>query len=105
MKEAEIQADISDLLFKHPLVAWHFVTTTGKIKGRGGSWITLGFPGMSDIIGQLRDGRLFAIEVKVPGNKPTDVQIEFLDTVSKNGGVSGWCVSVKEALDIIGETI
>ena len=90
MKESDIQEEVMKILFNHPRVAWAFVVTTGKIKGRGGHWITLGFPGLPDIIGQLRDGRVLAIEVKVPGKKPTDEQLEFIQCVNDNGGLAMW---------------
>lgn len=45
--------------------------------------------GVSDIIGQLRDGRFFALEVKRPGEKPTEEQAAFLSMVEGAGGVAG----------------
>ena len=45
--------------------------------------------GVSDIIGQLRDGRFFALEVKRPGELLTNEQAEFLRMVEECGGVSG----------------
>ncbi len=100
-EEADIQNDIMSMLSEHPKVAWSFVTTTGKIKGRGGHWITLGYPGMADIIGQLRTGQALAIEVKAPGKKPTSLQQDFIDTVNRFDGVAGWADSVESALNIL----
>ena len=88
MKESDIQSAAMINLFPH--VVWATVMTVGKIKGRGGHWITLGFPGLSDIIGQLRDGRLIAIEVKKPGERPTNEQYEFMRDVVLNNGVAFW---------------
>ena len=98
MKESEIQKDIMNYLFKSPAVAWAYVTTTGtfNIKRHGGSsWVTIGFPGMSDIIGQLRDGRMLAIEVKLPGKLPSQDQREFLELVNANNGLGIWVDTVK----------
>ncbi len=101
MKESDIQEEIMKVLLLHPRVAWSFVVTTGKVQGRGGHWITLGFPGISDILGQLRDGRILAVEVKVPGKTPTEKQWDFIDTVNRFGGVAGWADSVESALNIL----
>ena len=100
MKESEIQTKIMNMLKKHPHVVFATVTTTGRVKYKG-YWITLGFIGLADIIGQMRDGRTLAIEVKKPGEKPTDEQLDFLDMVQRNGGISGWCDSVEGAMEVI----
>ena len=109
MKESEIQQNIILALTVHPKVAWCMVVTTGQFKVKGG-YITTGhyitedqkrLTGMSDIIGQLRDGRFFCIETKKPGEEPTEEQFNYLDLVAKNGGVSGWCDSVESALWIL----
>jgi len=101
MRESELQNDIMCILNEHPQVIWSFVTTIGKLKGRAGHWITLGYPGIADIVGQLRTGQIFAIEVKVPGKKPTSLQQEFIDTVNRFGGRAGWADSVESALKIL----
>ena len=101
MSESDIQNDIMTILTQHPRVAWSFVTTVGKLKGRAGHWITLGYPGIADIIGQLRTGQVFAIEVKSPGKKPTSLQQDFIDTVNRFGGRAGWADSVESALKIL----
>lgn len=43
---------------------------------------------MSDILGIHPKYGFVAIEVKVGRNKPTDLQIDFLRTVAKNGGLA-----------------
>ena len=101
LSESEIQTAIMNKLFIHPLVAWCHVTTSGKVKGRGGHWMTLGFPGLSDIIGQTRDGKLFAAEVKAPGEDATEVQQEFIDTVNKYGGRAGVVRCVADAFNLV----
>lgn len=100
MKESDLQNDIMCLLGEHPKVAWCYVTTTGKVKSKG-YWITLGYPGISDIIGQLRNGKTLAIEVKTPGNRPTSLQQDFIDIVNRYGGVAGWADSTEGALQIL----
>lgn len=100
MKESDLQNDIMCVLGAHPKVAWCFVTTTGKVRSKG-YWITLGFPGMTDIIGQLTSGRLLAIEVKLPGETPTKIQFDFMDMVDRHGGLAGWTDSIEGALKIL----
>lgn len=100
--EGKIQTDIMSMLLKHPLVAWSYVTSCGTYKGlKGGYPIKIGIPGMPDIIGQLRNGRLFGIEVKQPGKNPTDIQQQFIDMINANGGLAGVATSIDDALSII----
>ena len=114
MKESDIQSSIMTAVGGHPCVVWVMVVTTGKFRVKGG-FITTGHymtehcrttTGMSDIIGMLVNGAFLAIETKKPGEEPTNEQHAFLELVSRNGGLSGWCDSVEGALDIInGENI
>lgn len=85
------------MLSMHKNVAWAYVTTTGTFKGARGRYYTIGMIGMADIFGQLKQGRLLAIEVKMPGEKPSEEQYAFLRTVALNGGVSFWCCSAAQA--------
>jgi len=106
MRESELQNDIMRRLNEHPQVIWSFVTTVGKLKGRAGHWITLGYPGIADIVGQLRTsksgrGTLFALEVKTEAGRLSDVQKDFIDTVVEAGGTAGVVRSVEDALELI----
>jgi len=109
MKESDIQTDIMIMLGDHPKVAWCMVITTGKVKIKG-YWVTIGhyitedqkrLTGISDVIGQLVNGKFFCIEIKKPKETPTPEQFEYMDLVSRNKGVSGWCDSVSGAIEII----
>jgi hypothetical protein len=100
MTESEIQRGIMDMLLVHPKVIISWVTTTGTVKRRG-SFIRMGYPGISDIVGMLKDGRFFAIEVKTPSGVATEAQHDFLNTVALCGGVSGIARSVNEAMEIL----
>lgn len=100
MKESQIQTAIMDMLESHPKVAFVTVTTTGVVKRRG-SWMTINFKGMSDIIGQMKDGRFLAIEAKAPGERPTNDQLAFLALVESNKGLAGWADSVEMAKGIV----
>lgn len=102
MKESELQNEIMNALTVHPMVVWAYVTTSGTVRGRhGGRYFNAGFPGLPDIIGQLKDGKILGIEVKTPGNKPTPIQNEQLTLMLVNNGAAGWCDSVQGALDIV----
>ena len=57
--------------------------------------------GCSDLIGILQDGRFLAIEVKRPGQKPTEEQIGFLNLVLQSGGVAGWVTSADEINEVL----
>jgi uncharacterized membrane protein len=68
-------------------------------------YIKCGFPGLSDLIGQLKDGRFLAVECKREvGGRVSDVQQAFLDLVANNGGVSGVARSIEDAQRIIDGT-
>lgn len=102
MTEREIQNAVMDVLGRHPLVAWVYVISVGTYRGHsGGRPIKIGFPGQADIMGQMKDGRILAIEVKKPGQKPRADQYEFLQLVSRHNGLAGWCDSAESALAVI----
>jgi len=44
-------------------------------------------PGVSDLI-LLHRGRFFALELKAPGGRPTEAQLEFASNVNAAGGLS-----------------
>ena len=81
------------------LFVWR--NNTGCYK-RNGSFIHYGYLGSSDIIGILPDGRFLAVECKrEKGGRLSEKQIEFLDTIKKNGGVAVCVNSVDELAKII----
>ena len=76
-------------------------SNAGVYYDQQGNRVTIGFPGLSDLIGCTADGRFFAIEVKTQGQKPRQNQLDFLEAMRRNGALAGWCVSVEGALQII----
>lgn len=56
----------------------------------------MGPEGSSDIIGILPDGKFIGIECKRPGQKATDVQKNFLRTISENHGVAFVATSIED---------
>lgn len=70
----------------HPAVAWVERQNAGAAR-IGTRWVRFGWQGCSDLIGQLRDGRLLAFEVKASGGRLRPEQRVFLDRVRRHGGI------------------
>ena len=90
--EHQVQTAILRYLEVSPRVAWARRMNTGAIKipaanGRD-RFLRFGFPGCPDILGQMTDGRLLAIEVKSPSGRATEAQAAFLALVATHGGVA-----------------
>jgi hypothetical protein len=67
-----------------------FRNNTGKLQDKTGRWVDFGLcVGSSDLIG-WHEGKFLAIEVKMPGKKPTSQQLNFIDAVNHAGGLGGW---------------
>ncbi|WP_288129454.1 VRR-NUC domain-containing protein [Accumulibacter sp.] len=73
--EAGALAEVLQALRHHPAVAWVRRQNSGVAR-MGGRFVRFGWPGCSDLLGQLRDGRLQA------------EQAEFLSLVRRFGGVA-----------------
>jgi hypothetical protein len=89
--ETSLNKALLQFLRYHPKVAdvWRNNTAAFPITPPGGKRRFLKFsrPGISDILGYLKDGRILAVEGKVGDNKPTEAQQEFIDRVRAAGGV------------------
>jgi len=111
--EAEILGPLKKLLDMHKGVCWAMRANTGSgflvdyrtmlaiMEALGGKaafsarfgqprWMEFGTPGCSDFVGQLKDGRVLAIETKAGRFSPSAVtsqQRSFLATVNKYGGL------------------
>jgi hypothetical protein len=86
--EKDLRVEILSRLQQHSRVAWSHRMYTGLLGGHGNAKrYTIGFAGCSDIIGQLTNGQLLAIEVKTLKGNPTKDQQDFLDLVNRNGGI------------------
>lgn len=75
--------------------------TVGDFYTKYGGRVSVGVPGESDIWGHRPDGIAFYVEVKMPGEKPRQNQIDFLEAMRKTGAIAGWCTSVDDALKIV----
>lgn len=88
-KEHDVQDAILDACRRHPFVAWvgRFNRGTAKFGNRFIKFNSVN--GFSDIAGQLKDGRFFAIECKHPvTGRVTDDQKKFMATVESNNGIA-----------------
>lgn len=95
--EAVVLASVLRYVRIHPKVAWIRRINTGAVKMHGARYMTFGFVGCSDLIGQLTDGRFLAIECKSDKGQLTDEQQQFLDRVNRHGGVAGMVRSIDDA--------
>lgn len=82
LPEAAALAEVLQVLRHHPLVAWAERQNSGVAR-IGGRFVRFGWPGCSDVLGQLKDGRLLAVECKAPKGKATGEQAQFLSLVRR----------------------
>jgi hypothetical protein len=79
---------------------WALRVNSGRVAVRRG-WLHLAPENTPDIIGHIR-GRHFAIECKVPGEKPKPGQAAFLERAERDGCITGVATSVAEGLRLLG---
>ena len=76
------------LKYLEVLQIYHWRNNTGALK-IGRRFIRFGFPGSSDILGILPDGRFLAIECKrEKGGRLSEAQKDFISRIKSNGGVA-----------------
>ncbi len=102
-RERDVQSAVLTYLKLCQSVAWAQRMNTGQATfetTHGRRHVRFAFVGCADIIGQLKNGRFLAIEVKRPGGKPTPDQQAFIDMVNRHGGVAfvADCVATVEAV-------
>lgn len=113
MSEAELQAQIR-LLSKGNVRLFRF--QCGHFELADGRRITVGVPGMSDLIGYVskivtpqmvgqRVAIYTALEVKVPGHRTNkdrlEKQLAFIETVKSHGGIAAMVDSVDKAKELL----
>ena len=91
--EREILKAVWKLLAHHPKIAWVTRINSGTVMADFGADgvhpLRMNYKrGISDLIGQMKDGRFLACEVKREGAKLMDHQRDFLNEVRANGGVA-----------------
>ena len=105
LSEHDIQGLILDWLLLNKYYAWrnNSGAVVSEYKGKK-RFMRYGKVGSSDILGVLtvKDlGVMLCIEVKLPKNKPTPEQIEFINTINKKGGLAFVTHSLEETIEII----
>jgi hypothetical protein len=91
--ERDVLKAVWKLLSHHPKVAWCTRINSGSLMADFGTSgihpMRLNYKrGISDLIGQLRDGRFLAVECKREGASLMDHQRDFLNEVRKHHGVA-----------------
>ena len=97
--ETPIIYAILDLLKLTGIQAYRSNAGGGYRLGRGGKpQLIQGAPeGWPDITGWMpKSGKMLLIEVKVPGERPTQTQYNTMYMLQVSGGVALWCTSVDE---------
>lgn len=82
-READIKRAIEYYLKARGCLVIPFRTTGIRTVTKG--WIPARSKGIADLLGLTREGKFFAIECKRPGNKPTQEQERFLESVRSCG--------------------
>ena len=85
--EAAALVAVLKALRTHPAVAWAERMNTGAAKV-GNRFIRFGWPGCPDVLGQLKDGRFLAVEVKAQAGSLRPEQALFLARIRAAGGVA-----------------
>lgn len=99
--EAQVLNAVLGLLRRHPAVAWAQRMNVAAFE-TDDRYVRCGWVGASDVIGQMRDGRFLAVEVKRErGGVVSEAQQAFLDLVRRFGGVAGVVRSADEAALLI----
>jgi VRR-NUC domain len=83
--EAAALIEVQLALRVHPAVSWFKRMNSGAVKV-GNRYIRYGFPGCADFLGQLKTGRLLAVEVKGPTGRASPEQAAFLARVREDNG-------------------
>lgn len=106
--ERDIQKLILDALSIHPMVARieRINVMAGRLYGKDGRpsrFMRSCRKGRVDLDGFTTDGRVIAIEVKMPStrNRLTSEQRAYLDQVKKSGGLAGVATCYEEAAAIV----
>lgn len=98
MTETDLMNRIRLELSKRKFVV--FRANVGKFKMADGRFFDTGLPkGFSDLFA-IKDGKIYFVEVKITPNKPSLVQLNFIEQMQKHGCKAGVAYSVEEAIEI-----
>jgi hypothetical protein len=102
--EAACLLEVIKTLRGHPAVAWCERQNNGAFRD-GKRFVRFGWPGCSDVLGQLRDGRFLAVEVKAPTGKASEAQQLFLNRVRAAGGIAFIATNAADVIRNLMETL
>lgn len=100
-RESAALVEVLKALRAHPAVVWCERMNSGAAR-IGNRFIRFGFAGCPDVLGQLRDGRFLAVEVKGPTGKLRPEQAVFLERVNGAGGVGFMARDLRDVLRELG---
>lgn len=93
--------EVLKALRAHPAVSWCQRMNTGAAR-IGDRFVRFGFPGCPDVLGQLKDGRLLACEVKASDGRLRPEQARFLELVNAHGGLAFTARSCRDVFAALG---
>jgi hypothetical protein len=99
--EAQILKTILKYLRIHPMVAWRCRINSGTFSENDRFIQSNSQKGMSDIIGMMKGGQLFAIECKSRTGRLQTHQDEFLCMILSGGGFAGVARSIEDVDKIL----
>lgn len=97
-EETKLQSQIMIALSKYGIPIRQ---QCGKFKTMYGGVISIGIPGMSDILFFRKDGTPFWLEIKTKTGRPSKEQIHFLNEMKKINVKGAIIRSVDEAINFI----
>ena len=101
--EREVMPAVMGYLAGHPKVAWVSRINVGGSYYGGSTYVRHGEPGMSDITGQLVDGRRLECEIKASDGTVSAEQQAWIDRVNLYGGVAFAAWSIDDVIRVLGE--
>lgn len=103
--EKDIQKGILQYLDVKRIFAWRNNTGGGYQSNPSGKsyFVRFSVKGAPDIIGIMPNGKFLAIEVKRPGQLPSEDQLWFLKEVASKGGVAIVASSIDEVETVFKE--
>lgn len=85
-----------------PRVAWIVRQNTGTFLSLDGKRrVRCGYKGQLDMVGQLKGGKMLAIEAKTGLSQPSKDQRATIETINKAGGLAIVARSVQQAVNLI----
>ena len=99
--EAAALVEVLKALRAHPAVSWAERQNTGSAR-IGGRFVRFGWPGCSDVLGMLHDGRFLAVECKSPTGRLRPEQTVFLERINKAGGVAFVARGCRDVFNALG---